>query len=120
MLENVVDQTAQESDVRAGPDRGMNVRHGARGRVNRGSMWINVAPRRCASTTKRNAIGWFSAILEPMFTITSAFSRSQRAMVAAPRPKDVPKLGTEEECQMRAWFSMFTTPSPPPSSFLMR
>ncbi len=48
------------------------------------------------------------------------FSRSQRAMVAAPRPKEVPKLGTEEECQIRAWFSMLTTPSPPPSSFLMR
>ena len=89
-------------------------------RVKRGSTWMTVAPRRLASTTKRNAIGWFSAMLEPMITITSEFSRSQRAMVAAPRPKDVPKLGTEEECQMRAWFSMFTTPSPPPSSFLMR
>ena len=71
-------------------------------RVKRGSIWMNVAPRRCASTTKRNAIGWFSAMLDPMFTITSAFSRSHSAIVAAPRPKEVPKLGTEEECQIRA------------------
>jgi hypothetical protein len=41
-------------------------------------------------------------MLEPITTTQSAFARSQRAIVAAPRPKEVPKLGTEEECQMRA------------------
>jgi hypothetical protein len=55
-----------------------------------------------------------------MMTMQSAFARSQRAMVAAPRPKDDPKLGTDEECQILAWFSMLTTPRPAPSSFLMR
>ncbi len=89
-------------------------------RVKRGSTWMTFAPRCCASTTKRNAIGWFSAILEPMITTTSLFARSHSAMVAAPLPNDVPKLGTDDECQMRAWFSMLTIPRPPPNSFLMR
>ncbi len=89
-------------------------------RVKRGSAWMIVAPRRLASTTKRNAIGWFSAMLEPMITMQSLFSRSHSAMVAAPRPNDVPRLGTDDECQMRAWFSMLSIPRPPPKSFLMR
>ena len=55
-------------------------------RVKRGSTWITVAPRRCASTTKRNATGWFSAMLEPMIRTQSDVSRSHRDMVAAPRP----------------------------------
>ena len=59
-------------------------------------------------------------MLEPMFTITSEFAMSQRAMVAAPRPKEVPRLGTEEECQILAWFSTFTMPRPPVNSFLIR
>ena len=42
------------------------------------------------------------------------------ATVAAPRPKEVPKLGTEEEGHILAWFSMGMTPRPPFSSFLMR
>ena len=89
-------------------------------RVKRGSTWITVAPRVFASTTKRKAIGWFSAMLEPMTTMQSAFARSHRDIVAAPRPKVAPKLGTEEECHIRAWFSMLTMPRPPPNSFLMR
>ncbi len=89
-------------------------------RVNRGSTWITVAPRDFASVTKRKATGWFSAMFEPMTVITSLFARSQRAMVAAPRPNVVPRLGTEEECQILAWFSMFTMPRPPPNSFFIR
>ena len=89
-------------------------------RVNRGSTCMTFAPRRCASTTKRKAIGWFSAMLEPITRMQSEFARSQSAMVAAPLPNDVPKLGTDDECQMRAWFSMLTIPKPPPNSFLMR
>ena len=88
--------------------------------MKRGSTWITVAPRCCASITKRKATGWFSAMLEPITTMQSAFARSHRAMVAAPRPNVVPRLGTDEECQIRAWFSMFTMPRPPPNSFLMR
>ena len=103
------------------PERiGAWMSHSAPVRVKRGSTWISVAPRRLASTRKRKAIGWFSAMLEPMTTTTSEFAMSQRAIVAAPRPKEVPKLGTEEECQIRAWFSIVTMPSPPPKSFLIR
>ncbi len=49
-----------------------------------------------------------------------AFAMSHCAVVAAPRPKEAPKLGTEELCQTRAWFSIQTIPSPPAKSFLMR
>ena len=89
-------------------------------RVKRGSTWMIVAPRALACMTKRNPIGWFSAMLEPMITTTSEFARSHSAIVAAPRPKEVPRLGTDEECHILAWFSMLTTPRPPPSSFLIR
>ncbi len=71
-------------------------------RVKRGSTWITVAPRCCACVAKRNATGWFSAMLDPMTVMTSLFARSHRAMVAAPRPNVVPRLGTDDECQMRA------------------
>ena len=55
-----------------------------------------------------------------MIVITSALARSHSDMVAAPRPKEVPKLGTEEECQILAWFSIFTIPSPPLNNFFIR
>ena len=103
------------------PDRiGAWMLHSAPVRVKRGSTWISVAPRRCASTAKRKAIGWFSAMLEPIVTMQSELARSQTAIVAAPRPNVVPRLGTDEECQMRAWFSMVIRPRPPPNNFLMR
>ncbi len=43
-------------------------------------------------------------------TMQSAFCRSCWNVVAPPRPKEVPKLGTVDECQMRAWFSTCTAP----------
>ena len=89
-------------------------------RVKRGSAWMMVAPRSLAWSTKRNAIGWFSAMLEPMTSTQSAFATSHTGSVAAPRPKEVPRLGTEEECQILAWFSTLTTPRPPVNSFLIR
>jgi hypothetical protein len=33
-------------------------------------------------------------------------------IVAAPRPNRVPKPGTLELCQIRAWFSIATIPNP--------
>ncbi len=89
-------------------------------RVKRGSAWMTVAPLSLACMTKRNAIGWASAMFEPMIITALAFATSHWAVVAAQRPKEVPKLGTEEECQTRAWFSIQTIPSPPHKSFLMR
>jgi hypothetical protein len=59
-------------------------------------------------------------MFEPMMIMQSELARSHWAVVAAPRPKLAPKLGTDELCQTRAWFSMKTMPSPPPQSFLIR
>lgn len=80
-------------------------------RVNRGSTWISVAPRAFASITHWKPTGWHSAMLEPWITMQSALARSCWNVVAPPRPKEVPKLGTVEECQMRAWFSTWIAPS---------
>lgn len=79
-------------------------------RVKRGSMEMRVAPFSLARSTHLKLIGWFSAALLPISTMTSAFSRSIRLVVIAPRPKDVPSAGTVEECHMRAWCSRYTTP----------
>ena len=89
-------------------------------RVKRGSTWITVAPFSFACSTKRKAIGWFSAMLDPITRMTSELARSHCAMVAAPRPKAAPRLGTEEECQTLAWFSTQTMPNPAENTFLMR
>ena len=53
-------------------------------------------------------------------TTQSEFARSHCGVVAAPRPKVAPKLGTEELCQTRAWFSIHTMPRPAQQSFLIR
>ena len=61
-----------------------------------------------------------SAMFEPMIRMQSAFCRScWKVVVAPPRPNEVPRPGTVEECHMRAWFSTWTTPSAV-ISFLMR
>ena len=65
-----------------------------------------VAPRSLAFITQRKPTGWHSAIFEPWITMQSAFCRSCWNVVAPPRPNEVPKLGTVEECQIRAWFSI--------------
>ena len=103
------------------PDRiGACRSHMAPVRVKRGSTWISVAPRALACMAKRQAIGWFSAMLDPIVMMQSELAMPHSDMVAAPRPKEVPKLGTEEECQILAWFSIETIPSPPLKSFLIR
>ena len=56
----------------------------------------------------------------PKNRMQSLFAKSCWYVVAAPRPNEAPRPGTEAECQIRAWFSMETTPSPPLNSFLMR
>ena len=43
-------------------------------------------------------------------TMQSALTRSCWKVVAPPRPNEVPKLGTVDECQMRAWFSIWIAP----------
>ena len=88
-------------------------------RVNRGSTWMSFAPRALASMTHWNPTGWHSAMLEPSMRMQSEFCRSCWNVVAPPRPKLVPKLGTVEECQTRAWFSIWIAPSAV-NSFFMR
>ena len=88
-------------------------------RVKRGSTWITFAPRSFASTTHWKPTGWHSAMFEPWITMQSEFWRSCWNVVAPPRPNDVPRPGTVEECHMRAWFSIWIAPSAV-NSFLIR
>jgi hypothetical protein len=48
---------------------------------------------------------------EPWIHTQSAFWMSCRLVVAPPRPNEVPRPGTVEECHMRAWFSIWIAPS---------
>ena len=88
-------------------------------RVNRGSTWITLAPRSRASITHWKPTGWHSAMFDPMITMQSEFCRSCWKVVAPPLPNEVPKLGTVEECHIRAWFSICTAPIAV-KSFLIR
>jgi hypothetical protein len=89
-------------------------------REKRGSTWITVAPRSLALSTKRKPTGWFSAMLAPMMTMQSLSASDCWVVVAPPRPSRAPRPGTVEECQIRAWFSTATMPSPAVKSFLIR
>ena len=80
---------------------------------------MSFAPFSLAFMGKRNPTGWASAMFEPMMRMQSLNCKSAWNEVAAPRPKEVLKLGTEALCHMRAWFSMETIPSVA-KSFLMR
>ncbi len=88
-------------------------------RLKRGSTWMSRAPRSRAMSAKRKAMGWFSAMFEPMTTMQSLCWMSCSKVVAPPRPSRAPRPGTVELCQMRAWFSIQTIPRPP-NSFLIR
>ena len=79
-------------------------------RVKRGSTWMIVAPRRLASITHWNPTGCASAMFEPSMRMQSLFARSCWKVVAPPRPNEVPRPGTVEECQIRAWFSIWIAP----------
>ena len=70
--------------------------------LNRGSMWMTLAPRAFASMTHWNPTGCASAMFEPSMTMQSEFCRSCWKVVAPPRPKLVPRPGTVEECQILA------------------
>ena len=78
-----------------------------------------VAPRSRAFITQRKPTGCASAIEEPWIQTQSAFWKSCWKLVAPPRPSEVPRPGTVEECHMRAWFSICTAPSAV-KLFLMR
>ena len=88
-------------------------------RVNRGSTWMILAPRRFASMTHWKPTGWASAMFDPSMTMQSEWIRSCWKFEAPPRPKLVPRPGTVALCQIRAWFSTWIAPSAM-NSFLMR
>ena len=77
------------------------------------------APRSRAFITQRKPTGWASAIDDPQIRTQSAFWRSCWDIVAPPRPTEVPRPGTVEECHIRAWFSICTAPIAV-NAFLMR
>src|SRR5207244_3966546 len=56
---------------------------------------------------------------EPRIRLPSEWARPCWQPVAPPRPNEVPRPGTVEECHMRAWFSTWTMPRPM-HSFLIR
>ena len=58
-------------------------------------------------------------MFEPMMTMKSELTRSCWYFVAPPRPKEAPRPGTVEVCQIRAWFSICNAPSAV-KSFLIR
>ena len=89
-------------------------------REKRGSTWMIVAPFSLAFITQRKPTGCASAIDEPEMRMQSAFARSCKLVVAPPLPSEVPKLGTVEECHIRAWLDTHTMPRPPVNNFLMR
>ena len=89
-------------------------------RVKRGSTWMIFAPRSRASITHWKPTGWFSAMDDPMIRIASALARSCCAVVAPPRPNEVPRPGTVELCHIRAWLLTHTMPRPAVKSFLIR
>jgi hypothetical protein len=89
-------------------------------RENLGSTWMIVAPRSFAFITHRNPTGCASAIDEPSIKMQSAFARSCCAVVAPPRPKEVPRPGTVLLCHIRAWLDTQTMPRPAVKSFLIR
>ena len=62
----------------------------------------------------------FSATFDPMISMASALLRSCSAVVAPPRPNEVPRPGTVELCHMRAWLLTQTIPRPAVKSFLIR
>ena len=119
-FQDVPDQTAQESDVAARERMGTHRSAIALVREKRGSTWMIVAPFSLAFITQRKPTGCASAIELPEMRMQSAFARSCKAVVAPPLPKEVPKLGTVEECHIRAWLDTQTMPSPAVNSFLMR
>ena len=79
-------------------------------RPKRGSMLMTLAPRSRAFITQRKPTGCASAIELPWMTMQSACCRACWKSVAPPRPNEVPRPGTVEECHMRAWFSICTAP----------
>ena len=100
-VQDIADQRAEKNNVRARPQRQPEIRHGrsaAETRINMNDFCALLA----RSITHWKPTGWFSAIDEPMIRMASEYCRSCCAVVAPPRPYDVPRPGTVELCHIRA------------------
>ena len=87
--------------------------------MKRGSTWITVAPRALASITHWKPTGCASAMFEPSIEdAVGVLAGPAGRSVAPPRPNEVPRPGTVEECQMRAWFSIWIAPIAVKSFFM--
>ena len=88
-------------------------------RVNRGSMWMTLAPLSLRLghplVGDRVALGHVRALDDDAVSVGQVL----HVLVAPPRPNEDPRLGTVEECQIRAWFSIWIAPAAV-KSFLMR
>ena len=79
-------------------------------RVNRGSTWITLAPRRLGLhhplEADRVALGHVRALDEDAVGVRQILLEGGRAAAS----ELVPRPGTVEECQIRAWFSIWIAP----------
>jgi len=80
-------------------------------RVNRGSMHQNGVMFSFAMSGQRTPRDGILPYFEPMIINRVGRTRSLGKVVEPPRPKLTPRPGTVEECQIRAWFSIYRTPS---------
>jgi hypothetical protein len=109
VVEHVLDQAAEERDVV--PERSGTCRSAiALVRVNRGSMWIDLAPARLGLAhpleAHRVALGHVRTLDDDAVGVREVCWE----FVAPPRPNEAPRPGTVAECYMRAWFSIWIAP----------
>src|SRR2546427_1521223 len=110
-VDDVIDQTAEERDVRAGADRDVQVRH----RAGAGEAGVDVDQLRAVELRLHGPAERHRVALRHVRTHDHeavGVSRLRGYSVAAPRPNRVPRPGTLELCHILAWFSMATTPRP--------
>ena len=88
-------------------------------RVKRGSTWMTFAPRSFASIDPLEADRVALGHVRPLDHDAVGVLEVLLEVGGASLPNDVPRLGTVEECHMRAWFSIWIAPSAV-KSFLIR
>src|SRR5260221_14671046 len=119
MLQDVANDRAEEDDIAARSCRHIQVCQRGRARIVRVNMYdFGSLFLRLHHVSERD--GMRPAILLPMIRMASLLTRSCGKVVAPPRPSEVPRPGTVELCQIRAWFSIETIPRPPVRSFFIR
>jgi hypothetical protein len=89
--------------------------------TSRGSTTINfVFPERTAVFIIWAMTGWFSMVLVPVRSMTSASARSSSEFVIAPLPNAAARPATVGLCHKRAQWSMLFVPTTARASLLTR